>query len=205
MSGMHYTVEQCAIVVLAAGMSSRLGSPKQLLEYKGKSLMQHAADTALQTNMQPVVIVIGANSDAIKKQTGVMKAAVVENEGWLEGMASSLRCGLAAVLKIQPGADGIIFMVCDQPYVTESLLDCLLQVQHETGMPIIASRYEDNLGTPALFHKSFFAELMKLKGDTGARKLIKLHEDLVKTVAFPKGAIDINTKTDYEVFTAMKN
>ena len=114
-------------------------------------------------------------------------------------MASSLRCGLAAVQKMSADVDGIIFMVCDQPYITKSLLDCLLQAQHETGLPIVASSYEDKLGTPALFHKSFFVELMELKGDTGARKLIKQHEDLVTTVVFPKGIIDIDTRTDYEV------
>ena len=201
---MRYTVEQCAIVVLAAGMSSRLGSPKQLLAYKGKSLLQHAVDTALQTSMRPVVIVVGANSDAMKKQLEVRKAEVVENEGWQEGMASSLRCGMAATQKMKPGADGIIFMVCDQPYVTKLLLDSLLQVQHITGQPIVASSYEDKLGTPALFHKSFFAELMKLKGDTGARKLIKQHEDLVTTVAFPEGIIDIDTAAEYEALKQNK-
>ena len=198
MKQMHHTVEQCAIVMLAAGMSSRMGSPKQLLAYNGKSLLQYLAEEALQTNLRPVVIVIGANSDAIKKQIWGMKAEIVENNGWQEGIASSLRYGLAAVQKLKPDADGIIFMVCDQPYVTKSLLNSLLLVQHETGLPIVASGYEDNLGTPALFHKSFFAELMALKGDTGARKLIKLNENLVATVAFPKGIIDIDTKTDYE-------
>ena len=201
---MRYTVEQCAIVVLAAGMSSRLGSPKQLLVYKGKSLLQHAADAALQTSMRPVVIVIGANSDTMKKQMEGMKVEIVENEGWQEGIASSLRCGLAAVQKIKPEADGIIFMVCDQPYVTKSLLDSLLKAQHETGLPIVASSYEDNLGTPALFHKSFFAELMELKGDTGARKIIVQHTDDVVTVLFPKGDIDIDTAAEYEALKQNK-
>lgn len=196
---MRYTVEHCAIVVLAAGMSSRLGSPKQLLAYKGKSLLQRAADAALQTSMRPVIVVVGANSDAVKKEMEGMNLEVAENEGWEEGMAASLRCGLATLLKMKPGADGIIFMVCDQPYITKSLLASLLEAQNETGLPIVASSYEDKLGTPALFHKSFFAELMELKGDTGAGKLIKQHEDLVTTIAFPKGNIDIDTIRDYEV------
>jgi molybdenum cofactor cytidylyltransferase len=198
---MRYTVEQCAIVVLAAGMSSRLGSPKQLLVYKGKSLLQHSVGIAFETSMRPVVVVTGSNSDSITEQMKGLKVEIIDNEGWQEGIASSLRCGLAAVQKIRPGTDGIIFMVCDQPYVTKLLLGYLLQVQHETGLPIVASRYADNLGTPALFHQNFFAELMELKGDTGARKLIKQHEDLVATVPFPEGIIDIDTISDYEVLS----
>lgn len=196
---MSYRVEHCAIVVLAAGMSSRLGNPKQLLIYHGKSLLKHTVDAALQTPMRPVVVVVGANSDAVKKEIKKMEIVIEENKGWQEGMASSLRCGLEAVQKRSDDIDGIIFMVCDQPYVTQSLLDSLLLAQHETGLPIVASSYEDKLGTPALFHKCFFAELMKLEGDTGARKLIKEHKEQVTTVAFPKGIIDIDTRTDYEV------
>ena len=89
---------------------------------------------------------------------------VVENKEWKEGMASSLRCGVAAVQQIMPAADGVILMVCDQPYVTTSLLNGLVQAQHQTGLPVVASSYGNMLGTPALFHKSLFAELMKLNG-----------------------------------------
>jgi molybdenum cofactor cytidylyltransferase len=195
---MHYTVDHCAIVVLAAGMSRRLGSPKQLLVHQGRSLLRHAVDIALQTTMRPVVVVLGANNDLVKQELEGMEVEVVDNKEWQEGMASSLRCGLVAVQKMSPEVDGIIFLVCDQPYVTKLLLNSLLQVQHETGLPIVASCYEDKLGTPVLWYKTFFGELMDLKGDTGAKKLIRQHEDLVATVAFPKGSIDIDTINDYE-------
>jgi molybdenum cofactor cytidylyltransferase len=195
---MRYRVEHCAIVILAAGLSSRLGKPKQLLVYHGKSLLKHAVDTALETNIRPVIVVVGANSSQVTKEIEKREAEVVKNEEWQEGIASSLRCGLEAVQKKSADVDGIIFMVCDQPYVNKFLLESLLEAQHETGLPIIASSYEDNLGTPTLFHKDFFAKLMQLKGDVGAKKLIKQYEDLVITVAFPKGIIDIDTKRDYE-------
>ena len=195
---MPYTVEKCGIIVLAAGMSSRLGCPKQLIAYNGKSLLRHVVDTALQTILRPVIVVLGAYNKAVEKEMEGLKVELIQNEGWEEGMASSLRCGLDAVQRMNPETDGIIFMVCDQPHVNKSLLDSLLSVQHKTGLPGVASSYDNNLGTPALFHKFFFAELMELKGDTGARKLIKHHVDLVTTVAFPKGIIDIDTKTDYE-------
>ena len=195
---MHYTVEQCSIIVLAAGMSSRLGRPKQLLNYKGKSLLQHAVHEAMQTTMRPVIVVIGANSDVVKKELKDLDIEVAENERWIEGMSTSLHRGLVAAKKLNKDVDGIIFMVSDQPFVSASLLNNLLKTQHETGLPIIASDYGDKLGTPVLFHKSFFSELMKLSGDTGARKLIKKNTDVVATVAFFKGNIDIDTKEDYE-------
>lgn len=195
---MSYTIEHCAIVVLAAGMSSRLGNPKQLLIYHGKSLVQHAVDKALQTTIRPVVVVIGANAIAVKKEIESMNVEIIENKEWEEGMASSIRCGLSHVQKMDDKVDGIIFMVCDQPFVNESLLKSLLYEQHKTALPIVASSYENTTGVPALFHKIFFKELMELKGDTGARKLIKQHEDRVTSVAFAEGIIDIDTKKDYE-------
>lgn len=195
---MHYTVEQCSIIVLAAGMSSRLGSPKQLLNYKGKSLLQHSVHEAMQTTMRPIVVVIGANKEIIKKELRGLDVEVAENERWAQGMSGSLHCGLAAAKKVNKHFDGIIFMVSDQPFVSVSLLNNLLKTQQETGLPMIASDYGDKLGTPVLFHKSFFSELMKLSGDAGARKLIEQNPDMVATVAFLKGNIDIDTKEDYE-------
>jgi len=195
---MSYRVKHCAIVVLAAGLSSRLGKPKQVLVYNGKSLLNHAVDAALETGMRPVIVVVGANADEVVKGIEKKETEIVKNEYWQEGITSSLRCGLEAMLKKSAHIDGIIFMVCDQPYITKSLLESLLQAQHKTGLPIVASSYDGDSGTPTLFHKKFFAKLMELKGDTGARKLIKQHEGEVASVAFPKGIIDIDTEKDYE-------
>lgn len=199
---MNYSVEHAAIIILAAGISSRMGSPKQLITYKRKSLLRHAVESAMETAMRPVIVVLGAYCDEVKKEIQGLNVELIENREWQEGMASSLRCGLAAVQKMSNDVDGIIFMVCDQPFVTKSLLNSLLHAQNKTGFPIVASSYEGNVGTPALFHKSLFPKLMDLKGDTGARKLMRQHESLVATVAFPKGIIDIDTKADYEALVA---
>ena len=201
---MHYTVEHCAIIVLAAGKSSRLGSPKQLLAYKGKSLLQHTVNAALQTTMRPVVVVVGADSDTVKKETEGMEIVTADNGDWKEGMASSLRCGLTAVQKTNSDVDGIIIMVCDQPYVSTLLLNDLVNKQTETGKPIVTCNYGETIGPPALFHKSFFPELMKLKGDAGARKIILQHSGEVASVLFPEGKIDIDTRDDYEELVQKK-
>lgn len=198
MSNIHYKVEHCGIVVLAAGGSSRLGTPKQLLSYQGKSLVQRASAAAIQTGIKPVVVVIGANHNLLKTELEKMPVQVVHNEAWQEGIASSLRCGLAAVIKSSPATDGIIFMVCDQPFVTSAILGGLLSKQHETNCPIVASSYENNMGTPALFHKKFFTGLMSLNGDAGAGRLIKKYESETTTIKFPQGSIDIDTPGDVQ-------
>jgi molybdenum cofactor cytidylyltransferase len=191
-------LNHCAIVLLAAGMSSRMGSPKQVLEYNGKSLLRHSVETALGTGMQPVLVVLGANHTLMEKELeSINGIQYVLNPGWHEGMASSIRCGVEAALKVDPSLDGLIIMVCDQPFVNTALLEEIFQAQQKTGMPVVASSYHDDPGVPALFHKSFFSKLLALKGDTGARKLLKNQAGSVTLVQFPEGETDIDTMHDF--------
>jgi molybdenum cofactor cytidylyltransferase len=200
---MNIKISNIAIIILAAGTSSRLGSPKQLLSYKGKNLLRHTVDEALETGCASVFVVLGANSELLRKELKDKPVSIVENTAWQEGMASSIRCGLETITNTILRPDSIIFMVCDQPYVSSSLLLNLVEKRNKTGMPIVASSYEDKsgsyqMGTPALFHRSFFPALMELKGDRGARKLIADNPDKAATVSFPEGITDIDTKEDYE-------
>jgi molybdenum cofactor cytidylyltransferase len=198
-------LNHCAIVLLAAGMSVRLGSPKQVLVYEGKTLLRHSVEAALGTGMQPVLVVLGANRNLLEKELETIAGIrTVINNGWQEGMASSIRCGVEAALQLEPGLEGLIIMVCDQPFVSTSLLEELFQTQQKTEMPAVASSYRDNPGVPALFHKSFFNELLTLKGDSGARKLLKDQADRVALVPFPKGETDIDTMNDYMELKELK-
>jgi molybdenum cofactor cytidylyltransferase len=199
---MNLKISNIAIVILAAGTSSRMGSPKQLLDYKGKNLLRHAVDTALETECASVFVVLGANSELLRKELKDKPVTVLENANWQEGMASSIRCGLEYITSTILRPDSIIFMVCDQPYVSSALLLSLIEKKRETKMPIVASSYENKFGTPALFHRSFFPMLMELSGDKGARKLIADNMDKVATVSFPKGITDIDTKEDYELLNS---
>ena len=189
------------IVILAAGSSSRLGKPKQLLEYEGQSLLQHVIDAAVHSKAATIVVVLGANSDLISKKIHTPKVDLTENSEWEEGMASSVRNGLSALQRISPTTDAVIFMVCDQPYVSASLINDLIETQKETGKAIVTCNYGEAIGPPALFYKSLFHELMQLKGDAGARKIIQQHNDEVATVLFEKGKIDIDTREDYEALS----
>ncbi len=191
-------VNNCGILVLAAGKSQRMGTPKQLLRYQGKTLLQHAVEAALATAMQPVLLVLGARVELMKEElAGIKGVEFLENKEWEEGMASSIRAGLQAIVKSHPATDGVIVMVCDQPFINPELLRELLETQHQSWKPVVASGYKGTGGVPVLFHKSYFGRLMELKGDTGARKIIKEHAEEVELVPFPQGEKDIDTIADY--------
>jgi molybdenum cofactor cytidylyltransferase len=183
---------------LAAGSSSRLGRPKQLLPYHGDSLIAHAADTAIESDAAPVVVVLGDNANIISKELDEKKLHITYNDQWQEGMASSLRCGISTVLQIAPECDAVILMVCDQPFVDGELLNSLIRSQRNSGKRIVACQYGDTLGVPALFHRSLFDEIRQVQGDHGAKKIIREHQDELITLPFEKGAIDIDTESDYQ-------
>lgn len=193
-----YEVNNCCAIILAAGQSKRLGNPKQLLEYQAKTLLQHAIDCARKADLTAIVVVLGSNEELIKRSIDVAGVTVVSNTNWQAGMASSIVCGINAVKKIEPVPDSVILMVCDQPFVNEDLIGKLLTEQRNTGKLMVASRYQEVTGTPALFHQSLFEELAQLEGDAGARKLINQYPDDTALVQFPEGSIDIDTLGDYQ-------
>ncbi|MBD0295158.1 MAG: nucleotidyltransferase family protein [Flavisolibacter sp.] len=188
---------------MAAGASSRLGKPKQLLPYDGQSLLQHALQIAKASNAQSILIVLGARAELLKKEIGDNTAHVVVNAAWEEGMASSIRCGIRALMEMSPTVEAVILMVCDQPYVTAPLLNDLIAAHQQTGKPIATCSYENTFGPPTLFHKHLFPELLQLEGDVGARSVIRQHANEVEIVLFPKGSIDVDTGADYEKLTKM--
>jgi molybdenum cofactor cytidylyltransferase len=198
-------VNNIGIVILAAGSSSRLGEPKQLLPYDDKNLLQHTIDVAENSDINSVIIVLGANADLIAKEITKIDAHLIENKEWKEGMASSVRTGLNELLKISPETDAVIFMVCDQPHVSTMIIDGLIKIQRESGKPIVACNYLETMGPPALFHRSLFNELKQLKGDVGARKIIQQHNDEVATLLFTEGKTDIDTKEDYDELTKLSS
>lgn len=187
------------VIILAAGDSSRLGTPKQLLTYEGKTLLQHSLQLAFDSVAHPlVVVVLGAHADRIKKETDFNSAHIVVNTNWQEGMASSIRSGINALLEIDPLTEGTVLMLCDQPFVTSALLNDLITAHQSKSTAIVASSYSGTLGVPAFFHKSIFPELLQLKEDSGAKRIIQEHAKEVEAVAFPKGNVDIDTSADYQ-------
>lgn len=188
---------QISLIILAAGESSRLGTPKQLLMYKGKNLMQHTIDMTRKLSLETVVVV-GAFKEEILARVNVYKANVVENVAWSEGLASSIRCGLREVLKTNPETVAIILLLSDQPFLTIEILKEIIEKYYDSGQSIIHCSYGDASGPPTLFHKSLFPYLMELKGGQGAKKVVEMFPDRVGYVDFPKGRFDIDTAADYQ-------
>ena len=184
-------------ILLAAGESSRLGSPKQLLMYKGKNLMQHTIDVTLTLGMD-TFIVLGAYGEKIQKQVKTYDAKIVENEEWNEGLASSIRKGLEGVLSSNPDTEAVILLLCDQPFLSAEVLRQILEKYQETGLPIVHCHYGEASGPPTLFHRSMFPYLLELKGGHGAKKVIDRFPDQVALVDFPQGSLDIDTPEDYQ-------
>jgi len=190
--------KKIGIVILAAGASRRLGSAKQLLKANDtQTLLNHAATIALSTLFRPVVVVLGSNHEALANELSGLNLFLAINAQWQSGLASSVKCGLREVLNLQGDTDALIFMVCDQPYVTGPLLEALVTTYQASGKNIVASRYKEANGSPALFDRRFFPELEKLEGDKGALRLIHQYPDQAGFVPFPKGQIDIDTVEDY--------
>ena len=192
-----------AFLLLAAGASNRMGQPKQLLKIKGtQTLLEHTLHTAKASNCHSVVVVLGANVLRIKKvlARGNSPITTVFNKDWEQGMGSSLRTGLQYLVEENPKIDAVIISVCDQPYLTPTIINQLIQTYREGDFPIVSSDYGVRLGVPALLDRQFFPQLLALKADEGARKIIRSNPDLVATIDFPKGAIDLDTPAAYQEF-----
>ncbi len=186
------------LIILAAGPSSRLGEPKQKIILKGKSLLQRAINTAIHSACRPVMTILGAYSNEIQGDIENEDVLIYYNPQWEEGMASSIRLGIEVLQKTQPQVSDVILMICDQPFTDSTLLNDMIKKKAITGKEIIACSYNDTLGVPVLFDKKFFSELLLLKGQEGAKKLIMKHKESVAEMGFPLGSFDIDTNEDYE-------
>lgn len=184
------------MIILAAGNSSRLGRPKQLLPFRGKTLIEHVLTEALAADLGPVVVVTGAYHAELE---GVLKGsavAIVQNPHWETGMASGIVAGLKAALVLAPELKGVVVSVCDQPYITADLFRSMMALLDETEKGIVACTYKGTLGTPVLFSQRYFTELSVLTGEGGAKQLLKRYLEDVEALSFPKGEIDIDTEED---------
>lgn len=186
------------IVILAAGNSSRLGEPKQLLQFQGKSLIRHITEAALAAVGGNVIVVTGSNPHLIKAELEGLSCELAFNADWQEGMSGSIKTGITALQSHYPKVKGSILAVSDQPFVSADTFNALIHAFEATAKGVVASKYSDSLGTPAFFAASYFPSLLQLTGAEGAKKLFKRFADDVAAYAFPQGSIDIDTQEDYK-------
>ena len=184
-------------VILAAGLSARMGKPKLLLQLGGKTILEHVIHNVLQSQAGEIILVLGAYRQEIERVTDAYPVRRVFNSQYASGQGSSVAAGAAAV---SPEAGGILFLAGDQPLIPPDFIDRVIAVFQETGALIV----RPETGLPAIFNVSLKEELRRLSGDAGGRQLLEKYRDRVVTVPGCPGfaSLDIDTEEDYRMLQA---
>ena len=179
-------------IILAAGEGSRMGKTKQLLPFRGKTILECTVESALASSLGQVIVVLGHRADLLKPLLEPTAVRIVINPRYREGQSSSLKAGLAAV---SDDADAVLFLLGDQPLVTPALIDRILAAYRSSESPIVMPVHDGRRGNPVLWSRRFFTELMTLDGDIGARHLIAKHSEAVAEVPVEgfEAFLDIDT------------
>ncbi|MEX0320960.1 MAG: NTP transferase domain-containing protein [Puniceicoccaceae bacterium] len=188
-------------IILAAGESSRLGYPKQEIEFEGKALLVRSVEALQAGGVGPIVVVLGAKADRIGKlitPTGNSNIHLVMNEYWQTGMGSSIACGMSFLMELRVDLDNVIISLCDQPYLSGEIISQLCNQARQNPDRIAASAYSGTMGPPVVFPKEYFKQLEQCSGEKGARKILKENSDKVETIEFTELAIDIDTPEEHE-------
>lgn len=195
-------------IILAAGRSSRLGRPKQLLPLQGESLLRHTVRRALASSLDAVIVVVGHHAGEVRSAIADLPVRVVINPLAAKGQSTSVLAGLAALNHPPTHADDIeavVILLGDQPGVAPAVIDALIACWRETGAAIVAPRYRDGLGNPVLFDRRILSELTTLTGDIGARDIIRAHQhagDLTLLPVDGPAPPDVDTEEDYAALIA---
>jgi molybdenum cofactor cytidylyltransferase len=187
------------IVLLAAGASTRLGRPKQLVRYGGDTLLGRAVETARAAAPADVLVVTGANAELLSDELERLEVATVHNADWASGIGSSVRAGVqAALLRAGDAAAhrGVLLMLCDQPLLTASHLRELMTAARVNGIAAASSYPDGTLGVPAAFAPPLLLELLALQPEQGAKPVLTRHGADVAAVPFPDGVLDVDTEAD---------
>lgn len=184
-------------MILAAGAATRMGRIKQLLVYRGRTLVENAIAAAQAAAFSPIVAVVGAQAEAVSdavRRTGV---SAVLNPNWERGMGSSISRGVAAVLEMDPDVGAIAVLLADQPYVTGARLSAMTREFEKCGAEILAAQYSETLGVPAIFSRAVFPLLQGLAPEVGARQILRGSEFDVREYPLPEAAVDVDTPEDF--------
>lgn len=182
-------------VVLAAGLSSRMGEPKPLIRLAGRSLLALVLDAVRRSRVDGIVVVLGAASERVRREVGLEGTQVVVNPEFGGGMSTSVRLGMRTA---GPDANVLLFVLGDQPFVTASTLDALIDRQRATGARVVVPVYRGLRGNPVLLHRSLKGEIERITGDAGCREIVAahIHEVVEVPVDDPGVLIDIDTAED---------
>jgi molybdenum cofactor cytidylyltransferase len=185
-------------LILAAGGSTRMGRPKQLLRWQGRTLLDQAIDSACQILPGRVIVILGAHAELIREAINLDSVKMIQNTDWKNGIASSIRQGMKA---LPATAEAVLVMLCDQPLVDSAHLKALLSSWRSEPERIVASQYHLTSGVPVVFPAAYFGRLRSLSGDKGAKALLAEFDSCVLKIPFAGAGLDIDTPTDFEQLT----
>lgn len=182
-------------VILAAGRSRRMGRPKQLLRYRGRTFLQHALDCAREADLDRLILVLGHEADAILEKTDVRGVEVVVNRDYGLGQSTSVIRGLDAA----GACDGVLFQLGDQPLVESDTLNRIIGCFRKEGPGAVVPVYQGTRGNPALLGTCFFHQIRTLRGDTGPRRILRDDPDRVRLLPVEDEGIvrDIDTPEEW--------
>ena len=186
------------ILILAAGSSSRLGQPKQLLKFHGTTLIRHIVLEALKSGVGKITVVTGHNAEQISAEIADLQVSHFYNKEWKEGLGASIRNGLSFITAKNPQLNAVIIAMVDQPFVDSDHLRKLADTYDPSRPMIIASAYSGTFGVPVLVDSFYFKELKSLKGDEGGKKIFAAYLENIVEIPFFGGAIDIDEKKDLQ-------
>jgi molybdenum cofactor cytidylyltransferase len=189
-------------VILAAGMSRRMGVPKLFLDFHGKPLFLYSVECAIRSQLNPILIVGGEHVQLLQDHTKGLPVEIISNPDYRKGMAASLKLGIEAM---DGRVDALLVFLADQPFVPPMLIKKLLQtytVCRSNGIRIVRPQYSGIPGHPVLFDADLFREFSALQGDEGGRSIIKSHAEKLKLIPAenPLWGADIDTPDDLEKF-----
>ncbi len=193
--------QRCGAVVLAAGGSSRLGRPKQLLLNRGETLLARSVRLAQEAGCAPVIVVLGFEAESMKEALAGCDVLTVVNPNWSDGMASSLHAGIAAWSESASADSNALLLVCDQPQIEAEHLRALLAIHASEERDVTAAAYGGRLGVPAVFRHNMLHELLAVTGDQGARAVIENHATTAGKLDMPEAALDVDWPDDLRNFS----
>lgn len=200
---MNLARKRLAGIILAAGKGSRMGRTKQLLPYKGTTLLGTVIEETTSSALSDVVVVLGFDALKIMEQVDMSGARVVMNPRFEDGQATSLCAGLAAVA---PDCGGAVFLLGDQPQVTRSVINRMIDAWYRDGDALIQIPfYQKKRGNPVIVDRALFKPLSQLTGDTGARALFSRYENRIQKIHLddPGILLDVDTPEDYDRLISM--
>jgi molybdenum cofactor cytidylyltransferase len=168
-----------AVIILAAGGSSRFGEPKQLVRRQGNTMLETVIDTALRSQARPVIVVLGAYADRCRQVIGTRPVQVVVNQNWATGQSSSMQVGLGV---LPSNVAGATFMLADQPTIPAEVINALIDRHQQSLAPVVWPEYNGQRGNPVLFDRSLFPELTRVSGDTGGRPVLQRFQSQAERV-----------------------